>query len=863
MPASPTVNPRSPNPAYDAVLTDGVRSYGLRIDPPDIREVPQTPSTLRFTGGGGKFGDWEPGMTHLEQRTWTGGRGQENFDEDNTRFFDGRNLWTLTPNRLISGPLLGLSSGTGIDTAYMPGSQTPFNANVVWLPLLSATRYISAPRNGAAFTADYVMVPIRRIGSPGTLTMEIRADDGSTLPHASTIHQTVTKTVSDVTDFTAELLKFDWSGTQSLSGSTTYHIVVYGASTDSLANHWEVGCDIANSGNFGGKSSNGTTWSQYTSTQPYYLFSVAGDARLRFFELDQALYAVDQCLDGASATNLYINGTRGKATSGTSTSLTDTNQAMGTNAYAGATLKIINGTGVGQTRTITSNTATAFTVPTWDITPGATSEFVVYDTPVWKAVTSHGLGAALVTSVAVTGNLPGVAYFAQGATTMRRMRFDATAGTPIHEFADDVTTDVDLLYTFYDEASKTTQVWGARNSTSVTIFRATAQAWGANLTFGTAISVGSTQFAITGFTDHDGALYVGKEDSIWKVENDVPTRLPVGLASSPHPNNGVAMRSLGFFLFFSYMFSIERSYGTTIDDVGPWRGSGIPAGRTGPISAMTSAFGWLFVAVDAGTSGTSCVMVYDGAGYHEIFRAPAVGLRIRSLYWQANPDGHPKLWIECGRHIWYLDFPKNTLNPLNDASYRYNNESVIVLSTMDMGSARLPKFFKELSALSKNLASGIEIKVDYQKDGDIGGTTWTHLGTIFQSPEDTLPVKVGRCRQIRIRLRLITNVATTPVEVRATDLEGYARTPLKYQYLLRLRERPIQLNRRGQRDVDPDTLFAWLRQAAEGAHNIRMKSRYKSMHNRDIIVEPPSLQREKVTASNAWGGVLTITLRDA
>src|SRR5678816_4744447 len=90
-------------------------------------------------------------------------------------------------------------------------------------------------------------------------------------------------------------------------------------------------------------------------------------------------------------------------------------------------------------RKVTSNTATAFTVPTWDQTPDNTSEYVTYDHPNWNSVTGHGLTAAKVTSVCVTGSLPGVAYFAQGsATNIRRMRFDATAGTPAHGFADDL-----------------------------------------------------------------------------------------------------------------------------------------------------------------------------------------------------------------------------------------------------------------------------------------------------------------------------------------------------------------------------------------------------------------------------------------
>ena len=82
------VYPGAKNPSHEISLSDGIRRWGLRLDggPGAIQEIPMTPSTLQFTGGGTKFGDWEPGMSHIEQRTWEGGRGQQDFVDDPTRF---------------------------------------------------------------------------------------------------------------------------------------------------------------------------------------------------------------------------------------------------------------------------------------------------------------------------------------------------------------------------------------------------------------------------------------------------------------------------------------------------------------------------------------------------------------------------------------------------------------------------------------------------------------------------------------------------------------------------------------------------------------------------------------------------------
>lgn len=67
------------------------------------------------------------------------------------------------------------------------------------------------------------------------------------------------------------------------------------------------------------------------------------------------------------------------ATGGGAATLTDTKQAMGTTQYVNKILVITGGTGKGQVRKIASHTATVFTVAVanWDVTPDATSTYVV------------------------------------------------------------------------------------------------------------------------------------------------------------------------------------------------------------------------------------------------------------------------------------------------------------------------------------------------------------------------------------------------------------------------------------------------------------------------------------------------------
>lgn len=83
--------------------------------------------------------------------------------------------------------------------------------------------------------------------------------------------------------------------------------------------------------------------------------------------------------DSSSVYEIYSRATSstGTATSGTTTTLTDSNAAWGTNMWAGYTLSIDAGTGSGQTFTVTTNTATALTFAA-GTAPDATSTYSLY-----------------------------------------------------------------------------------------------------------------------------------------------------------------------------------------------------------------------------------------------------------------------------------------------------------------------------------------------------------------------------------------------------------------------------------------------------------------------------------------------------
>lgn len=75
--------------------------------------------------------------------------------------------------------------------------------------------------------------------------------------------------------------------------------------------------------------------------------------------------------------NAFVAIATGTATSATATTLVNSGKTWTTNQWANYQVRIVSGTGAGQVRSITSNTGTTLTIPTWTTTPDATSVYSI------------------------------------------------------------------------------------------------------------------------------------------------------------------------------------------------------------------------------------------------------------------------------------------------------------------------------------------------------------------------------------------------------------------------------------------------------------------------------------------------------
>jgi len=465
--------------------------------------------------------------------------------------------------------------------------------------------------------------------------------------------------------------------------------------------------------------------------------------------------------------------------------------------------------------------------------------------------------------------LSNIAYMARGGSTSifsQTYEGSSQRGTKLATVA-----IADFVHTFYD-ANDGPQLVRAV-STSARLYRAASVAFGTTLTWKPAsgVAIGDKRHGIVDIEDYDNQMYARKADSLWAIKNDRAAKINVGLDDFPSTGIYSPMLAKELFLYLAWSYSLERlSAQSQLDDVGPWRGAGLPASRVGVVSCLEGVIGWLFAGIDAGSNGVSTVMAFDGQGWHEVFRAPRVGWRVQNIKWWAPAGVRGRLLVSCGGIVFAIAFPYRSLNPVLDSGsvggipLTYQHESLLETATIDMGVADLPKLFHQMYVRSKNLNStGVEVRMDYQLDQEVGGSTWIELPEAFtDSPSQTVDVRQGEVRAARFRYRMRTANSSTPVHVQATVLTGQARTPIKRRWTLEAKYGTFQVDQQGSPDHDPSRLYMWLQDAAALSAPLHMRSAWPEMDDVWVTAEKPRLRRSYLTPDGAQGADYTLVLRE-
>ena len=800
-------------PSADISLYDGTTTVELVLvdregqqDHRALQRRAQNRTSLKGSEGGGTYSDFEPPYIPVVQNDWSGGRGQEDFERDRSRFFDSYRLNTWMPNQAILGPQEQYTTGYRVDDYLMPGS-------LKWTSLLTTDRYIAVKFSAEGGAMDRTYLLVRRVGTPGNIVVELNNDSPG---DPGSARETVTVTPSTFgSDRGSQLYSFDWSGTNTLTGSTNYWVKIYAASADSTANHWEVGTSTT-VGNTEVSSDN-STWAAGSVGLYFRLVDVDDDREHIYFEYKQGQYKVSKPTDG-SAAQLWINGDAGTADANTGalTTTIDATKSWTTDEFINSVVILTAGTGseeIVNFRVITSNTGTALTHATWNITHDTTTEYVIVADDTWIEITGHGLTKP-VTDVLVSKD---IIYFAQGeSTNIRRANFATSGGTWTLSYADDSTNKATFMELVEDPVDGQ-QVWKANTALGTsTVARGNAQAWATDITYGTAIVVGSTNVRITGMDKYGSpeVLWVLKEDSQWAVQNDIPDQIPLReMASVRSPKNGKAHLVHGVYFYFSLLAgALERYFRNNLDDVGPSLDFGLPADRQGPIVDMVGYPGVFFNAVDGGTANFSSILLTSGSrDWHEIYRSPEKGQRIRNLAFQVIPGTTvDRLWFSQGTDTLWLSFPSDTLDPFRDSGYLFTHEGHLITSWMYADLQDVDKLFKSMKVFAENLSANAQvIRCDYQTDGTTETGTWNNVAGDF----DVVPVEEVDLvsdtvasgvtgRRVRFRFRFETDSNTSTPRMKATVAEMLGKVAQKYSYSFSFRAQDFAEDLQGRKSTN-------------------------------------------------------------
>ena len=251
----------------------------------------------RFSRGKKRYGE-DPLLTLAEFRDWSGGRGVKNFEDDNAGYYDGL-AWTLTPGVCVPAPRWQFCTGLRTENRYM-------GANMSWKSLLTTQRYISTAFSASAsYAAAHIWLFVKRVGAPGTLTLDLCPNVGGAPGTAS---KSVTKTITDITDYIDVYEDFAHASPLSMVSGTNYHLVVYGSSTDNGNNHWEIGVDRENPGSKYSSTDTIGTWVDGDYKMYYRITDAHVSSKYLFQNMGGNVYATSLPAVSPSLFYLFTNG---------------------------------------------------------------------------------------------------------------------------------------------------------------------------------------------------------------------------------------------------------------------------------------------------------------------------------------------------------------------------------------------------------------------------------------------------------------------------------------------------------------------------------------------------------------------------
>lgn len=356
-------------------------------------------------------------------------------------------------------------------------------------------------------------------------------------------------------------------------------------------------------------------------------------------------------------------------------------------------------------------------------------------------------------------------------------------------------------------------------------------------------------------------VWIKTENQIYEIQSqngDAIVPLPLGeLKSVRDSATGMGHTINDVYMFFNLGDKIERYYSRVMEDIGPDLDEGLPENRQGTPLTLLSFPGRVYACFDGGTENYSSILMYKNSGWHEIYRAPRKGLRIRGAGIQSIQGTTIKrLWFRQGWDILWLPL---SWNPLNDTEYTYTHEGFLETGRIYGGRRDIQKYFHSLKLATEQLATGVTIRADYKTDTT---TTWTEISDVFDtSPYQEISLAntndvSGRWIQFRLRFYTTDNTKT-PVLI-ATILKALSIFDVKYTYTLTFRLSDNDINLLGEQESDSaytkrGVLDTWVASALPITMNsISQFEDAKLVKPSSVPVRRLRILKDKETGKETW-----------
>lgn len=813
-------------------------------DPQYLRRSLYKGSTIVTSPPSGRFDDRDPPYNTVAQIDFSGGRGEEEFERNQIKFYDSGTMWTGAEGKMYPAPLYHHTTGHRIMYFDWPG-------DVTFYKLLDERRVI-ARQFQVEDTVDLqqLMLIFRYSGIPGGLALTLWTDDGADGLGTQLDTILFDRDFPEMREHLSHGYILDWDLPQSVVPGL-YWIVVEADANDSDQSFWELGCRVGV----------GQTKHMYDPIVPpgwptefapfdlyYWIADLPERSKKWLFMYKGQLYMAEKH-DKVLPPTVYMNGYRGVATGAhTVNSIQDTTQVWGIDELVGSVIAIVHADEpFYEPHIITSNNISEIFIDAeWDIPiVDATTLYIVLGAETWTPVG----GTPTAFNFPVTDRpLPVNDYvaYAQGQKgDIQLHREENVAGAWTVDWEE---YNNEQAYRLLIDRTQTAdpQLW--RSLTNNLAF-ADIVDFGSPVAFGADIPVGDTSWPISNIESYDNWVWALKADGLYAVQDEEPDLVLSEIKYLLSIDTGSVMFTKTPYLYYNIGPFFEQFVNKQQEDIGPNRGRGLDKYRRGVPGGYAVAARGYFLGVDAGRDGRSSVMAYFNGGWHELARSP-MGERIRELRLQNIPLKPARLWITTDRHIGYVELGELALEPEQDERVDYVWESYLITAWYSDNLLDIRKYWANLKLFTEGLIPDrVEVSVFYQVDDSQDDDPWYK----FKSPYDISPSQEYRIgggqvggKRIRFLLRLNTTKASEKGEIKSLVAEYVARFPAKYQYQARIlmsqeEDEPMEDIQGDESDFTAWDLYWFLELAKADPVPMRMRCILPEYDNKMVLIDPASL----------------------